>query len=91
MKTITLEFEDLEWQILEDGIRDPTAWIQNAANVKMSKVRNRIVAKEQDRLIADPTVATIPATVESIVQSHLNQPGYLKASERTAQDDPLLP
>jgi len=50
MKTITLEFEDLDWKILEDGIVDPTGWIQNAANVRMGKVKKDILLKEQTRL-----------------------------------------
>jgi|TARA_Y100000310_G_scaffold302190_1_gene339278 hypothetical protein len=91
MKTITLEFEDLEWQILEEGIVDPTEWIQNVANVKMEKVRNRIVAKEQSRLI-EGSSTTMPATIEGLVDSFFSQPDYLTAAERAAaaNDDPAL-
>jgi hypothetical protein len=92
MKTITLEFEDLDWQILEDGIVDPVAWIQNVANVKMGKVRNNIVAKEQSRLI-EGTRKTMPATIEGLLESHLSQSDYLNAAQRAAatSDDPTLP
>ena len=91
MKTITLEFEDIDWQVLEDGIRDPVAWIQNAADVKMGKVKSRILTREQARLIADPAVETIPATIEGILQSYFSQDGYLKAADRPLPrpDEPL--
>ena len=53
MKTITLEFEDMDWQILEDGILDPTEWIQNVANVKMGKVKkaNKVIRSAINYLI----------------------------------------
>ena len=86
MKSITIEVEDLEWEILEHGIVDPAAWIQNATNVKIRKITNRIVIAEQERLIADPAAETIPATVEGIVRSHLSQDGYVKASERITEE-----
>jgi len=92
MKTITLEFEDLEWKILEEGLVDPVAWTQNVADVQMGKIKNRIVAKEQSRLITGPTT-TMPATIEGLVESFFSQPDYLNAAQRAAEapDDPTLP
>jgi hypothetical protein len=91
MKTITLEFEDQEWQILEEGIADPIDWIQNAANVKIGKVRNRIVAKEQARLM-ETDRKTMPASVEGLLESFFSQAGYLNAADReaAAPPDPIL-
>jgi len=93
MKTITIEIEDLEWQALEHEIVDPSGWVQNVAKVKARKVTDRIVQIEQARLIEDPNVEAIPATVEGILQSHFSQPGYTKATERPVSDDsdPTLP
>ncbi len=93
MKTITIEIEDLEWQALEHEIVDPLGWVQNVAKVKARKVTNRIVKEEQARLIADPNVEAIPATVEGILESHFSQEGYLKASARPVDlpGDDFLP
>jgi len=93
MKTITLEFEDMDWQILEDGILDPTEWIQNVANVKMGKVKKAILIKEQGRLLASER-KTMPATVEGLIESYFAQDGYMNAAARWAaaqEEDPTLP
>lgn len=93
MKTITLQFEDIDWQVLEDGIVDPTEWIQNAANVKMGKVKKRILVKEQARLLSSEA-ETMPASVDGLVESYFAQDGYMNAAERHAaaaqEEDPTL-
>jgi len=93
MKTITLQFEDIDWQVLEDGIVDPTQWIQNAANVKMGKVKKQILVKEQARLLASER-KTMPASVDGLVESYFAQDGYANAAERHAaaalEEDPTL-
>jgi hypothetical protein len=83
MKTITLEFEDIDWQILEDGIVDPVGWIQNVANVKMGKVKKQILIKEQARLLSSEA-ETMPASVDGLVESYFTQDGYMNAAERSA-------
>ena len=93
MKTITLEFEDMDWQILEDGILDPTEWIQNVANVKIGKVKKAILIKEQGRLLASER-KTMPATVEGLIESYFAQDGYMNAAARWAaaqEEDPTPP
>ena len=90
MKTITLEFEDIDWQILEDGIVNPTEWIQNVANVKMGKVKRDILVKEQARLLASEA-ETMPASVDGLVESYFAQDGNMNAAERHAaalEEDP---
>jgi hypothetical protein len=95
MKTITLEFEDIDWQILEDGIVDPTEWIQNVANVKMGKVKKDILIKEQKRLLSSER-KTMPATVDGLIESYFGQDGYINAASRSAaaiaaqEEDPTL-
>ena len=93
MKTITIEIEDLEMQTLEHEIADPAAYVLNMVKVSARKIAARIVKEEQARLIADPNVETIPATVEGILESHFSQEGYLKASARPVDlpGDDFLP
>ena len=90
MKTITLEFEDLDWKILEDGIVDPTGWIQNAANVRMGKVKKDILLKEQTRLMAS-SQETMPATVDGLIESYFSQPDYVNAASRWASVQEVVP
>ena len=69
---------------------DPTEWIQNAANVKMGKVKKRILVKEQARLLAS-NHKTMPASVDGLVESYFAQDGYMNAAERHAaalEEDP---
>ena len=92
MKTVTLEFEDIDWQILEDGIVDPTEWIQNVANVKMGNVKKNILLKEQQRLMASER-KTMPATEDGLIKSYFAQDGYVNAAARwpaAQEEDPTL-
>ena len=72
---------------------DPTEWIQNAANVKMGKVKKRILVKEQARLLAS-NHKTMPASVDGLVESYFAQDGYMNAAERNAaaaqEEDPTF-
>ncbi len=92
MKTITFEIEDIEWQIIADEIIDPTHWIKNFMNVEIIRHRKRLLIQEQETLIADPTVDTIPATEEGILESYFGREGYQTCAERVAarEEDPTL-
>jgi hypothetical protein len=91
MKTITIELEDEDSQILEDGIVDPTEWLQNVVNVQVGKIKKRILLKEQTRLMASSR-KTMPATMEGLVESYFSEPGYVNAAARwaAAQEEPDL-
>ena len=76
MKRLTIELTDLEWQAFADTVVDPRQWAKSAVKGKVDKCIKRVIAKEQARLLADPTVDTIPATVDGILESYFAQPHY---------------
>jgi len=84
MKTILIELTDLEWKTLAHSIEDPETWARDAVSGKLNKCSKRLVAEEQTRLINDPNVETIPATVDGILISHFSQPGYKNRAQRDA-------
>ncbi len=86
MKTITITLTDLQWQAMADIVVDPETWAKEATTSKMHSCIEKVVAKEQKRLLEDPNVETIPATVEGILQSHFEQPGYKTRAERRAEE-----
>ena len=90
MKTITIELTDLEWQAMADIVIDPEAWAQDAFLGKKNKCIKRVVTKEQQRLLDDPTIQSIPATIEDILESHFAQPNYKSRAERDEISDAAL-
>jgi len=87
MKRLTIELTDLEWQAFADIVVDPTQWAQSAVKGKVNKCVKRVIAKEQARLLADPTVDTIPATVDGILESYFAQPNYESRATREAREE----
>ena len=90
MKRFTIEITDLEWQALADIVSDPRQWASDAVNGKVAKCVERVVAKEQKRLLGDPTVETIPATVDGILESYFAQPNYKSRAERDEISDAAI-
>ena len=76
MQTITLQLTDTEWQILQDELVDPEGWINNFTLDRIRRQKARIVAAEQQTLIDDPTVDTIPASEQGILESYFGREGY---------------
>jgi len=82
MKKLSVEITDLEWEAFADTVLDPQQWVEDAVRAKVNKCIGRVVKKEQQRLLDDPTVETIPATIDGILRSHLAQSDYKNRSER---------
>ena len=75
MQTITLQLTDIQWQILQDEIVDPEEWINNFTLDRIRRQKARIITAEQQTLIDDPAVDTIPATEEGILESYFGRAG----------------
>jgi hypothetical protein len=82
MKNLTIQITDLEYAALADIVVDPREWARGAVRGKTHMCVEKVVAKEQARLLADPTVETIPASVDGILESHFAQPDYKNREER---------
>ena len=86
MQTITLQIEDIDWRALEDEIVNPEEWINGFVSDRARRHKDRLVAKEQQALIDDPTAETIPATVEGILESYFGHVGYQTRAEQVAAE-----
>jgi hypothetical protein len=91
MQTITLQLSDTEWQILQDELVDPEGWIGNFTLDRIRRQKARIIATEQQNLIDDPAVETIPATEEGILESYFSRPGYQTRAQQVESQDPGEP
>ena len=84
MHTINLELQEIEWQILQDEIVDPENWISGFI-AERTEDKDYIVAKEQN-LIDDPTVETIPASEQGILESYFGREGYQTQAQQVAAE-----
>ena len=87
MHTINLELQEIEWQILQDEIVDPENWISGFIAERIRRQKDYIVAKEQKTLIDDPTVETIPASEQGILESYFGREGYQTRAEQVAAEN----
>ena len=87
MHTINLELQEIEWQILQDEIVDPENWINGFIAERIRRQRDYIIAKEQQTLIDDPTVETIPASEQGILESYFGREGYQTRAEQVAAEN----
>ena len=88
MKEITIQISDLDMQILEDGVISPQAWVEGAVAGKVNSVKKRNVKLEIERLVSDPSVTSIPATHEEILEAMFAREGYKNKAERESAVDP---
>ena len=90
MKRLIVEITDLQFQALEDIVVDPREWARGAVMGKVNKSIAKVAAKEQNRLLADPAVETIPASIDAILQSHFSQPDYKNRKQRDGEELALM-
>ena len=70
MKTFTITITDMEEKALSYIMASPEEWTQNAITERARIAIEEIVASETARMIADPSITTIPATAEEIVMAY---------------------
>lgn len=87
MKRFTIEITDLEYQAMSDILVDPRQWARDAVRGKVASCVKKVVRKEQDRLVKDPAISTIPATVDGILESHFAQPDYKTRAHRDGEEE----
>jgi len=90
MKNLTIRITDLEYSALADIVIDPREWARVAVKGKVNKCIAKVVAKEQKRLLNDPSVETIPGTIDGILESHFSQEDYKNRAEREETSDESL-
>lgn len=67
MTMFTITLNNVEIAALAHVMADPQEWIQNAISNRARIAGEELVARETARMIADPSITTIPATAEEII------------------------
>lgn len=66
--TITIELDDVAEKCLRYIASDPQEWIQNFVDARVFAAKHEIYENEIRRMTADPTVKSIPADIDVVVQ-----------------------
>lgn len=81
MPEFTITITDVEAAALAHVMADPKEWTQNAISERARLAIEEIVARETARMLADPEVTKIPASIDEIVL----------AAEITVHEQPAAP
>jgi len=65
--TISIELTAVQYKALSCACSNVQEWVDNAATARAYVAYDEIVAKEVARMMADPTIQTIPANKDEIV------------------------
>lgn len=79
---ITITLTQAEVDALEHDLLDIEEWINGAVRGKINRCRKRLIQQEQPKLLADPTVTTLPASEVELVSLIQSRPGYQKRKDR---------
>lgn len=80
--TITMEFTDLDWKCLRYFAADPEEWAKNFVRARIYAAKQEIYQSEVKRMTADPSITSIPADVDTVVN---------QAQLRFADEQPEIP
>ena len=69
MSSITIELTDVQFKALSCACSNVHEWVDNAATARALVAYDEIVAKEVARMMADPTIQSIPANKDEIVMN----------------------
>ena len=69
MKIFTrgIEISDSDVKCLENDLLDIEAWIQGAIDGKINNCKKRLLREWQTRLLADPTVQSVPGDEPGLI------------------------
>ena len=74
-----------ELKAWEDRLLDPVDWVVKAIDGQTNHNMKKMSGREVSRLQQDPGTATMPATMEGLVESAVAQPGYKNRMTRDAE------
>ena len=72
MPTLTFELTDLEQNVLAHEARSVEDWIENLVTWQARLAQDEVVESEMTRMLADPTVTSIPPTKEAIFAAYVS-------------------
>lgn len=80
--TITINLNDLEEKCMKYVAASPQEYIQNLVDSRVFAAKQEIYQSEVLRMTNDPTITSIPASVDEVVAA---------AQIKYANEDPVLP
>jgi hypothetical protein len=80
--TITLELTDLDEKCMRYMAANPEAWVRNFVSARIFAAKQEIYQSEVRRMTEDPSITTIPASVDAVVE---------QAQLRYADEQPAIP
>ena len=66
---IEIELTDIETKALSYVMSDPKEWTENAIKERARVAIDELVIRETERMMNDPSVKQMPASVEDIVMN----------------------
>lgn len=67
--SITIELTSVQYKALSCACSNVQEWVDNAATARAYVAYDEIVTKEVARMMADPTIQSIPANKDEIVMN----------------------
>jgi hypothetical protein len=67
--SITIELTSVQYKALSCACSNVQEWVDNAATARALVAYDEIVTKEVARMMADPTIQSIPANKDEIVMN----------------------
>ena len=80
--TITVELSDLDEKCMRYMAASPEEWVQNFVSARIFAAKQEIYQAEIRRMTEDPTITSIPASVDAVVA---------QAEIRYADEQPVIP
>lgn len=67
--SITIELTSVQYKALSCACSNVQEWVDNAATARALVAYDEIVTKEVARMMADPTIQSIPANKDEVVMN----------------------
>ncbi len=84
--TITVNISDAEEVCLNNDLLDIDDWVQRAVKGKINNCKKRFLREWQPKLMADPTVKTMPADEQRFINSVLARSDYKNRAAREVEE-----
>ena len=78
-----IELDDNDAKVVLDIIPDIEQWLAAALTGKINACKDRVAARAESVLRADPAVLSLPKSRDDLIRSLLDRPDY---KDRTARD-----
>ncbi len=84
---IKLTLSNLEARLLENDLLNIQDWFEEAKLGKINNCTKRFLKEWQQKLMADPSIDSIPANEEDFINLVTSRPDYKNRVEREAEKD----